>query len=263
MEFTIILEGIQCLHYRDTILRCRPGDVWFAAANEIHGYTVEEATRNTCIAFSPDFFGETMLGSRHWLSIYAEPASRRPRVATAEERALVLVIGRLIHKEATERAVGWESTVRHHVLEVMLVLTRTWEPGEIHPGSKKSLRMLPVQPAFDLLYSRVGQGEPVALEEAAQACSMSRATFVRTFSQATGTTYMQFELHLRLSSAMYLLRTTDLPIEDIATRTGFYDRSHFRRHFQARYQMTPTEMRKIAWSGRQGLQGEELDFVPT
>jgi transcriptional regulator GlxA family with amidase domain len=100
-----------------------------------------------------------------------------------------------------------------------------------------------INPALQLVYGRALQGGKVRLDEAAAACTMSRSLFCRVFREATGVSFTQFDLRLRLSVALHLLRTTQLPIEDIAARTGFWDRSHLHRHFTARYRMAPRAVR--------------------
>ena len=231
------------VHYRDAALRCRPGDMWFAASGEVHGDIAPGRMRNACLAFSADFLGDAMLGDRSWLAIYAQPPARRPRVVSAEQRSRVLATGWQIHREATEQRPGWENAVRVHLLQMMLTVTRDWSPEAAVATGTMSADFSGVNPALQLVYERALDGEKVQLDEAAGACAMSRSAFCRAFRQATGTSFTQFELRLRLSVALHLLRSTQVPVEEIAARTGFWDRSHLHRHFTARYRIAPQAVR--------------------
>jgi transcriptional regulator GlxA family with amidase domain len=78
---------------------------------------------------------------------------------------------------------------------------------------------------------------------AAHAC-MSRRTFARRFVQETGTTPGQWVLEQRTRAAQALLEATDLPIEQVATRSGFGGPATLRLHFARRLSITPTAYRR-------------------
>ncbi|MFB3883467.1 MAG: AraC family transcriptional regulator [Armatimonadota bacterium] len=246
LEATIILDGEQVVQYQDAALRCLPGDMWFAASEEVHGDMAPGPMRNACLAFSPDFLGDAMLGDRPWLSVYAQPPSRRPRVVSDEQRSTILAAGWQIHREATGQRPGWENAVRTQLLYALLTIARGWRPDEVTETPVAASSLLGIHPALQLVYSHGVAGRRVSLNEAASACAMGRSLFCRAFRQATGFSFTQFELRLRLSVALHLLRTTRLPIEDIASRTGFWDRSHLHRHFTSRYRIAPLAVRRLA-----------------
>ena len=243
LEATVILEGEQVVSYPDAALHCNPGDVWFAASGEVHGYTAQGVLSNACLAFSPDFLGDAMLGDRSWLSIYAEPPASRPRAVSQEQKSLLLAIGRQIHREATAQQPGWENAVRIHLLEMLLTVAREWTPNKRVVAHTTAPELSVLNPALQLVYARVPNGDKVSLGEAAAACAMSRFAFCRAFREATGSSFVEFSLRLRLSVALHLLRTTNLPVGQVAIRAGFWDRSHLHRHFVARYGTPPQTAR--------------------
>lgn len=243
IEAAVILEGRQFIHYPDAVLECNPGDVWFAASGEIHGYTTEGMLSNACVAFSPDFLGDAMLGDRSWLSIYAEPPASRPRAVSQEQKSLLLAIGRQIHREATAQQPEWENAVRIHLLEMLLTVAREWTPNKRVVAHTTAPELSVLNPALQLVYARAPNGDKVSLGEAAAACAMSRFAFCRAFREATGSSFVEFSLRLRLSVALHLLRTTNLPVGQVAIRAGFWDRSHLHRHFVARYGTPPQTAR--------------------
>jgi len=67
---------------------------------------------------------------------------------------------------------------------------------------------------------------------------------VRWFRQTTGRTPRQFLLDLRIKEACLLLLFTRRTIEDIAAATGFCDRYHFTRTFQALRKDAPAAYRR-------------------
>jgi transcriptional regulator GlxA family with amidase domain len=73
---------------------------------------------------------------------------------------------------------------------------------------------------------------------------MSPRTFARRFAQQTGTTPGQWVLEQRTRAAQALLESTDLPVEHVATRSGFGNAATLRTHFARRLATTPTAYRR-------------------
>lgn len=77
----------------------------------------------------------------------------------------------------------------------------------------------------------------------AQEMAMSRAQLFRKIKSATGQTAMDYVMSLRTERAEELLRTSTMTISEIACSCGFYDSAAFRRNFQKRYGVTPSQYR--------------------
>jgi AraC-like DNA-binding protein len=58
-----------------------------------------------------------------------------------------------------------------------------------------------------------------------------------------GTTFVQLVTDKRLRTAVTLLRNTDLPVLEVAHRSGFADVSTFHRVFRRRFGITPRTYR--------------------
>jgi AraC-like DNA-binding protein len=82
-------------------------------------------------------------------------------------------------------------------------------------------------------------GDNVQLDDLAKLASVSRFHFARCFRISTGETPMGFLRRRRIERAMQLLERGDRPISDIAVELGFYDQSHFTRHFTRIVGTTP------------------------
>ncbi len=73
---------------------------------------------------------------------------------------------------------------------------------------------------------------------------MSREHFSRIFVESTGESPSACLQHLRLDEASLLLRETDLPLREIAMRSGFYSERHLMRAFQRVYGTNPSRYRR-------------------
>ena len=90
------------------------------------------------------------------------------------------------------------------------------------------------------------EGPPnVSLDELAEVAGLSKYHFLRQFSQVVGMTPGAYLRTLRLCHAARKLRTTDMPILEIALSVGFADHPSFSRAFARHMGMTPSEYQKL------------------
>lgn len=81
-------------------------------------------------------------------------------------------------------------------------------------------------------------GDSVRLEDLARLASVSRFHLARRFRSRTGESPMAFLRRLRIERAKELLARGE-PIGHVAAELGFYDQSHFTRHFTRMVGTTP------------------------
>jgi AraC family transcriptional activator FtrA len=83
----------------------------------------------------------------------------------------------------------------------------------------------------------------LSIAELADKARMSRRTFIRRFEQVTGTSPGEWVLQAQITEARRLLETSGLPIEQIATATGFRSADTLRHHFRTRLYTSPARYR--------------------
>jgi AraC family transcriptional regulator, transcriptional activator FtrA len=72
---------------------------------------------------------------------------------------------------------------------------------------------------------------------------MSRRTFIRRFEDATGMSPGEWVVQTRVAKARELLEATKIPIESVATETGFGSADAMRHHFRLRLGTSPANYR--------------------
>ncbi|MFE9403463.1 GlxA family transcriptional regulator [Streptomyces sp. NPDC006530] len=95
-----------------------------------------------------------------------------------------------------------------------------------------------------LAWARENLHQPQSVTELALRATMSRRTFARRFTAATGTTPHAWLRHLRLSRAEELLETTDLAVEEIARQVGYGSAAVLREQFVRRRGVPPRSYRR-------------------
>jgi transcriptional regulator GlxA family with amidase domain len=92
-------------------------------------------------------------------------------------------------------------------------------------------------------YLRENLAKSHSIDELAARTSMSRRTFTRHFSKATGMTLVDWLVNERLQRTRDLLETTSLSIERISDLAGFQTPISLRQHFKKRFQVSPRDWR--------------------
>jgi AraC family transcriptional regulator len=85
---------------------------------------------------------------------------------------------------------------------------------------------------------------PLALRSLSDMVDMDMFRFTRAFKQSTGLSPHRYVLEARIHRAKELLRTTELPITEVALQTGFSTPSHFSVTFRRLASVTPREYRE-------------------
>ena len=98
--------------------------------------------------------------------------------------------------------------------------------------------------------------EPLSIEELADAVSVSRRTFSRSFAKSASMTPSAFVEQVRVDHARKLLEETDLPLKTVAFRCGFHNSNQMRFIFARRLDTTPREYRERFRAQQFGEAGE-------
>lgn len=100
-----------------------------------------------------------------------------------------------------------------------------------------------VSKALNLLHDR--PEHPWTLDLLADEVALSRAAFAKRFKSLVGQSMFQYLTSLRMQKAQDLLRNTQLPVYEIATRSGYESELAFTRTFKKHSDKTPKQFRKL------------------
>jgi AraC family transcriptional regulator len=95
--------------------------------------------------------------------------------------------------------------------------------------------------AIDYIHDHLA--DELSLDVMAGEAAMSPFHFSRVFKAATGQSPLAYAISQRLRLAAVLLRTTRLPVAEIAYRVGYEDVSRFGEHFKREHGATPASLR--------------------
>ncbi len=95
-----------------------------------------------------------------------------------------------------------------------------------------------------LIYIQEHFTEKLSLQMMSQRFHLSEKYLSRYFKEHFHLPFSNYVSHLRLTLAKQLLETTDLPITEVALRSGFPSVSYFIRSFNGTYGISPLKYRK-------------------
>jgi AraC family transcriptional regulator len=162
-------------------------------------------------------------------------ADRLPRQAVALGSGTAVRLARRLVREF--RVWPPRSTARTEALCADLLggVALDAGPGRLHPP-----RWLAA--VRDTITAR--SDEPLSVRDLADAAAVHPVHLIRSFRRFFGQTPGAFLRARRVAAAADLLRDTDLPIVEIALRTGFADQSHLTRAFRDGFAMPPAAWRR-------------------
>lgn len=136
------------------------------------------------------------------------------------------------------------------------------EPAPIQPAQQESGLTTSVLPASQGIRRALNHIErhftdAIYLEDLAALAGLSVCRFVTVFRRQVGLTPHRFICHRRIGYAKRLLRD-GVPMALAASEAGFFDQSHFSRHFKNICGTTPGRyLREMG-----GLSRREADALP-
>ena len=158
----------------------------------------------------------------------------------------------LYHLHAAFRAqqrgfLGHELAVRAHLSQMWLALylaqAGRLKPEALPPVSAEN-RTDTMRLKTMMAFIRDHYSEPISLEQVAQSASIGQRECLRCFRRTIGVSPMQYLLKYRVGEAAGLLRTTQLPVAEVALQCGFESPSNFAQAFKRLYGLTPRAYRQ-------------------
>lgn len=148
----------------------------------------------------------------------------------------------LMNEEAVDPGPGSEMLVNHLSAALFALTLRFATEGEQPPHGVLALTRRPrLQPAISAMFD--SPGESWTLEQFAELCHMSKATFVRQFQDAIGRSATDVLTEVRMTLAGRMLLRTSTPVAVIGETVGYQSDAAFQRVFKRQIGVTPARWR--------------------
>lgn len=152
-----------------------------------------------------------------------------------------------LEKEADQSLLVYsEFRSKHFTLpqirERMFVLFENLFAYSLQQSANPNQKM--VEYAVEMIHQRYMND--LSLDDICQVVSLSPQHFNKIFRKYTGTTFVDYLIHYRITMASQLLQETNLKVKEIAVRVGFNSQDYFTKVFRKEIGMSPMEYRKLS-----------------
>jgi AraC family L-rhamnose operon regulatory protein RhaS len=247
-EFVYVESGF-CSHFINNKVHILfPGCLFGMKPFDTHEYY---NVKHTCIyncLFYPEAIEESFLqfsqlpgldqvfsssGSNNWLNLYINP------VFQTEVVTLLIKMS----KECEEEKSGFIMMLKSQLTELLILLSRAYEHGQIDLNNEKYLKVNNVLRITE--YINENYSKPLSVEMLAEIADMNVDYFSRTFKKAIGMTPIYYLNIVKISRAYNMLIDSDMSVSEISEKVGIDDPNYFSRLFKMIIRKTPSEVRKL------------------
>ncbi len=243
LQFIYILNGSVTVQTLDEKMILYAGEAVFINKNVVHLVMPEGSCHYNSFIF-PDYF----------LKFYFEsPAGKLVDNIVTNVQLPVFSF--------TEKT-GWHSRVLNmlrelvslekdktefYAYEVLVQLSSLWleiQKNLLLPPARQT-DSLHIRMQNFLSYIESHYSEEISLDDLAKSGHVSKSECLRCFKVSLQTTPYKYLMEYRLSKAASLIKSTDEPIGDIASKVGFHHLSHFGKCFKEKTGYAPKEYRNL------------------
>lgn len=239
IHLNLLLSGGMTGKVGTAFFELKPYDLQLTAPWELHGENrIEKGSRLLSITADPDMLLGNLLDFRdRALSLFLlAPEKRHCILNTEQTRGLFRACGPSLSAISGS---GPEILKLRRWLAIQSLMAELLDriPEAVLPKTDFPLYQK-LAGAFELLK----EGRQVTIQEAAAVCSLSVSRFSHLFRQVCRISFAGYEMRNRLNRTAILLRQ-GVSVKAAAEQAGFYDASHFSKHFRRQFGVPPGKFR--------------------
>jgi AraC-like DNA-binding protein/quercetin dioxygenase-like cupin family protein len=226
------------------------GDLFLFAPGQKHTASTQKSGTQTAglvTNFTNNLFSREAWGDADAFNVLKEleahSISKSPKIVLEEggERRVRQAFERLI-TECSDQAPGFTFSAKHCLLELLAnTLRYATLFGHQRSNSKSRKRRARMEQVCSYLQKHYAS--VVTVDHVAEMAGLSKSRFHTVFKEHTGKSLLEYLNEIRCEHACQLLKTTSLPVPDIASHCGFNSTSHFYLTLRKYVNQSPGEIR--------------------
>ena len=269
IELGYVAEGQLKQHIAGRDYVFNQGEMFLINKDIIHGeYLYRKNMMILYLNISNAFFDKTM---NHWDLVDRESEDFTRHFMIAKNREYCFV--RFVPKrgQASSRIPGIFEEIRaelqrpeagsSHIVIGLVERCLSLLPSEytlfVEPNGRREAR----ECFFEQIRRYIEDRHPyVTVGDLITVFGHNRDYFNRLIKRHTGMTYSGFLRSVRLDKAALLLKTTDLPVEEVARRVGYEDTGYFYKIFRRRFNENPGGIRNHESVSHEKIDLHQIDI---
>lgn len=246
LEFIYCLEGTVNLGADGEIITLAEGDLFFFPSAQPHFFLASPDSRRLVFQFDLLLFQEVQQKFGQNLEQLYDRAAKHSQQWPSEVRQQLIGLFLQIHEEEVSKKSGWQYGVLGGLYQINRLIYQLPPTSDAPQPSGQSLRNKQGLEQLNLILEYVERhyDRPFSQEEAAAIVGFSPSYFSRFFKRMVGQSFSHYLMDYRLNQAKYILGTEELPMDEVAARTGFASVKTFHHVFKKRIGVAPLQFRK-------------------
>ena len=239
IHLNLVLSGGMTGKVGTAFFELRPYDLQLTAPWEIHGENrIEKGSRILSITADPDMLLGNLLDFRdRALSLFLlAPEERHQVLNTEKTRGLFRASGTEL------AAICGDSPAILKLRRWLAIQSLMAELLDLIPDAVLPKTEFPLYQKLAGAFELLKENRHVTIQEAAAVCSLSVSRFSHLFRQVCRISFAGYEMRNRLNLTAILLRQ-GVSVKAAAEQAGFYDASHFSKHFRRQFGVPPGKFR--------------------
>lgn len=225
IEIQYIIEGTNIARCDNDIVEATEDSFFIINSAEIH-QSIGGNRRHACIQFSPSLFGKN--------NIILKRIVRDPYLSELMQKML-------IEHDKNDEFSKINIQGYAHLLIAHLYKNHAYKIIDDNDLSIHSRKQVILNNCIMYIYDNYDK--LISLEELATIADVNKYYFCSIFKEFTGKTFKEYQNNIRVTKAIELLATTDLPVTEIGFLCGFNDSNYFSRKFRQITGKTPSVTR--------------------
>lgn len=239
-EILYVIDG-EAIYYIDTKeYKIKKGDIVIVPPYHIHRATIlaNKNFSHCCLCFDLKIINDEALRTG-----FEEGTITTEPVICGDNQSASSISGYIMdaHSSVVAKKTGWELNVMGNL---SLFFSKLKETGLIWENSTERRKKNFCYSIIKYIDSNYNQ--TITSNDAAKALFMNNSYFCRKFKDNFGYCFQKYIEIYRIEKAKILLKTTALPICEIALSIGFNDFSYFSKIFKKSENCTPSQYRKAS-----------------
>ena len=247
-ELLFCIEGEGGQKTEKGIEPLKAGDLFFYPKNLAHCsvFLANKTFECFVLDFQSSLFSPTSDGDKDVISILDQLGDRgvqRIKLSKNGQSKIQEVLTEL-YSEFTKKNMLYDAMLKMKVFELLITIAR--DPLQSKNNFKKDSFVSQKQMISEVVqYIEEFYIQSINIETVLRFCPLSRSHFHVVFKKETGKTFNDFLRDVRLKNAKeLLLKSSDLPVQEISYRCGFSSHAYFTQVFKLAEKITPGEFRQ-------------------
>jgi AraC family L-rhamnose operon transcriptional activator RhaR len=177
------------------------------------------------------------LDSHIFNTIYSPEQCQEKWLHFQDKHDTFAAIIQMMYQEYLKRSTGFETVLTALLIQMLVMLQRFESQQETQPVQFRMLEEVSH-------YIKSRYTENLTVQDVADYFFLSASHFQRTFKKLTGLSFTQYLQNVRIQKCCELLKSTDIPIYQIANQVGYQDMKFFHALFRKKTGVTPRQYRQ-------------------